>query len=326
VKNVNAFSYVDTNRKASQRLFDGNYVNPSLLQFLMRLELTISNIVEKKNSSEGIRWFFIIMSSWDKIVEQYPPIQCSFQNLMNLLGDTFIAQNPQETMNLLTLMLGNTARIELLHKYFNPDICSNNWKGFFEIIYATKKNYGPLSILPLFRQFHTKIWLETRSPSTDERKGLLEHCMVVMLEYYQFEQAKQKRPQNEQEAEAEILAFYMDTFIDVVSFNFPELFLHGLQMIMNAVVYQQVSPMLVSKFSKLPFEKLGEPVFKAMHDQICDELWNLRRKTRVSLFDCAYQYSNPILDIIKNSFIQADTALLANVDMSFQGICLLVIT
>lgn len=311
---------IQSNRKIVAQLLNGNYINFQLLVFLLRLQLTIDHCVQNNLASDGIRWFFLISGSWDKVVAQYPPIQQSFVAMMNALGDKFIASNPKECYNLLQLMLGNSSRIELLCKYFNPNVCPSNWKGLLELIYGSKKSFDATLLVPLFKRFNAAVWLEKIQPDTNERRNVLDHCNIVLIDFFQHESAPPKnRSTATAKADADICACYSKMFIDITSFMFPELAEYATTMLVNNISFNCISPSFVAQFAELPYHLMDTSMLQHLIMKWNEDMWKLRQKSNKTLYDSCSMYLVPIVKVFTAMFTKTKPDVLENVDFSFDS-------
>lgn len=290
---------IEINRATAASLFNADMNQPALRAMLLEIEITIRHILCTKDSSSGVRWFFLLSGALQMATQGFPPLRTIMESLLHELGNAFICNSASETMNLLGVMLDHVAQIPLLHRHFNPHLCPFEWVKLLESLYECKKRRGATLISQLYRRFDTAKWLQGQIP-TDVRKELLEHCSVVILEYDSDASGSVRTSEEE-----EIYAFYRSSFIAIMQSNFPELHLLGLQMVMDGVLHASLSPSMLQLIADdLPLQLLTHDIFCRQIETITEHLWKIRRSRNSTFYDVRRQYLAGAIALVRQSFIR----------------------
>eukprot|EP01080_Neovahlkampfia_damariscottae_P002015 gene2015-1522_t len=296
VENQGVKQSISVNRSIAKNLFEQNYIMDELKNYLKYLELVIIEIVQKNDVKLGTAWFYAIATYYNNAIKEFPPIKISLNSLLQVLGNKFVLYNSEETFNVLTLMLEKHTRIKLLNQYFNPAMCPQLMVRIFENIYAMKKKFTAEVILPLYKRIIISDWFPS-FPSLEDRKNLIDHCFMVIVQYY-YDLSNGKKLSD---AEMEIYHLYIKYFNKLIEYNFPELFEYSYHFIINGVVDSTIPPDVVKDLVHLPYEKLTPEIYLTTMLTTKDELWKLRKKKNTTLYKCCPDYLKALVGIVKGS-------------------------
>ncbi|KAL0271851.1 UNVERIFIED_CONTAM: hypothetical protein PYX00_008816 [Menopon gallinae] len=118
----------------------------------------------------GTRLFYEFIHSWCEAVSFTPSIERIFENSVNILGQTFMADNAAECGSLLNVINEHPKLIGKIDAYFTPNTCST--QEFIEL-YAKVKRFSPDIRVKLLSRFRLTEWIKEKRPRFSERSLLI---------------------------------------------------------------------------------------------------------------------------------------------------------
>jgi hypothetical protein len=130
-------------------------------------------------------------------------------------------------------------------------------------------------------------------PSYEERKSLLEHALLVIIDYHErFEQYKTSKSfssELEHLNGTEILQFYVDFFLAIVGHEFPALLDVALSGILDGATHDSLPTVILLEriCNELPFDYMvadgNFDILEKNVDILCQYIWDWRRAKNVRL-------------------------------------------
>ncbi len=275
------------------------YSNISTIEACLRLEFTVDYLIRHNQHKPGVKWFFILASAYDTIVSQFSTLKKFWKKqLLKPLAEKFMINNKEESLQLLAAMIDNSGnifkRVKLMTPYLNPNICGSElWRSLLERVHAAANTNGSEQVLPLYDRFNITNLLQTTETSYETRKSLLEHAIAVIKDYHQkFEKMKtgtiKKTPETRQAADLQVFHYYLDFFLALLSYNFPELCAEALTLVLAGATQDAVpvGVLLQRICDELSFDKMVQDGdFEHLEQNvnvICQYIWEWRRAKNVS--------------------------------------------
>lgn len=138
-------------------------------EYLMRNKIGDEKLMLSLRKT-GTKLFYDFIHSWSESVSSTPTIAQIFERSLEILGQTFMADNVTECDSLLNVINQSPKLIGKIKEYFNPNICGT--KEFIELYSKVRISLPEIRVVLLSR-FKLTEWLIQRRPRFTERSLLI---------------------------------------------------------------------------------------------------------------------------------------------------------
>lgn len=213
---------VADNRREQEQVVQ-NFTQPCTAQLCegaAYVESIITSLVNKaKASSErktteiitdiGTALFYQVCGAMDENVMNYQPTVQFFTSCVEIIGKTFIMNNPSQTEQLLSAILEHSSVSMLSVPFFSPNDNPDSFTAMYRRILESAD--GAL-VFSLLTKFDVSTWLSSQSSNLIDRSSLTS-AVFEALNIVGHEPADDKRP---------ILEVYLRHLSKMLEYNFPE--------------------------------------------------------------------------------------------------------
>ncbi|CAH1788011.1 unnamed protein product [Owenia fusiformis] len=177
---------IEENRASYKQLMIESLLPPAqaVCSSAVHVENAITALVKVKNNTKdkhrrlaaievGTSLFYHMSSLINDDTKQYPPTRQFFSSCIEVLGQEFIRNNPEQSQPLLQAMLKTPSLAGFLSPNFCPNMCPQLFVTMYEDTIHVSSNQGVDLAFMLLTKFDVKHWLEGAKPVLSERSQLV---------------------------------------------------------------------------------------------------------------------------------------------------------
>ncbi|XP_033099652.1 ectopic P granules protein 5 homolog isoform X3 [Anneissia japonica] len=178
--NTSIFRKLEENRNEFMSLLEESQTPPAddIVTAAVYIENTITDLINfnrasqgeeyEKSKKTGIDLFYYFANRTTEDVRHYPPTRQFFSSCIEILGQEFIRNNPDQAKPLLQLIISNLVLANLLSPNFRPSACAEDFVGMYgEVVSVTMNASQDLAVM-LLTKFDVKFWLNGCAPDRDK--------------------------------------------------------------------------------------------------------------------------------------------------------------
>ncbi|XP_071943527.1 ectopic P granules protein 5 homolog isoform X2 [Antedon mediterranea] len=184
--NNTVFSKLEENRNEFQRLLEESQTPPAddIVTAAVFVENTITDLINfnrtaegedyEKSKKTGIDLFYYFANRTTEDVRHYPPTRQFFSSCIEILGQEFIRNTPDQAVPLLDLIISNLALANLLSPNFRPSACAEEFVSMYSKVVSVTINGSQDLAVMLLTKFDINMWLRKCSPDRNKCHHLIE--------------------------------------------------------------------------------------------------------------------------------------------------------
>lgn len=181
---------LNENRAEYKQMLIESLLPPSqhLCSSAVHVETTITELIkmykfyrenEKKEviaelQDVGCTLFYNVAAYVSDITKYYPPTRQFFSFCLEVMGQEFIRNNPNQSQPLLQTILQNPILVHMMAPNFSPNATPELFTTMYQDLIPVPVNQGPEVALTLITKFNVNAWMDNPAIGLQQRRVLLD--------------------------------------------------------------------------------------------------------------------------------------------------------